>query len=187
MAAWGERGFPYQGFDLGYLRDPARAASALAWTIEQPRHRHFVATEDGVAVGRISVNLEDENGLYIWSVHVPPEHEGRGVARRMMATLMTWLEIVVPGNDFILTTNTYAEHAHRAYFALGFTIADTRWVLDDNIGKNLWKVSKELRKPMMPHVRFAGRQWQVHQHLMVRRNGAPMYVSANETKPARQR
>src|SRR5688572_10723811 len=32
MAQWGERGFPYQSFDLGYLRDPARAASALEWT-----------------------------------------------------------------------------------------------------------------------------------------------------------
>ncbi len=177
MGRWGERGFPYHAFDLGYLRDPERVKSMLGWAKEHNEHRHFVALEDGVAVGRISVNLSDESGLYLWSIHVPPEHEGRGVARRMMAALMTWLEVTVPGRDFILATNGFAEHAHRAYYATGFTILETRWVVDDHIARMLWKVEKERRRPVLDYMRFAGRQWQVQQHLMTRKAGTPMNVT----------
>ena len=191
MGAWGERGFPYQMFDLGYLRDPERAKAALEWSTSETRHRHFVAVEQGKAVGRCSVNLEDENGLYIWAVHVPPEHEGRGVARRMLATLMTWLEAVAPGYDFILTTNTFAEHAHRAYFALGFSAVETLWVADDGISQEMWKVPLEQRRQVMDHIRFHDGAWQVRQHLMQRRAGSPMYVqsgnpAANSVRAARQ-
>src|SRR6185503_12846802 len=91
-AAWGERGFPYHAFDLGHLGDPLRARAHLARMLDDGPHRHFVACEGGEAVGRVSVNLRDLTGLYIWSVHVPPEHEGRGVCRRMLAGLMEWLE-----------------------------------------------------------------------------------------------
>lgn len=176
MGNWRERGFPYQAFDLGHLRDSARAASALEWSSSESRHRHFVAVEDGVAVGRCSVNLEDDNGLYIWAVHVPPEHDSRGVARRMLATLMTWLESVAPGFDFILTTNTFAEHAHRAYFALGFSVIETIWVTDDGITKAMWQVPVEQRQLVRHHIRFHDGGWQVRQHLMQRRAGAPMYL-----------
>lgn len=176
MGRWGERGFPYHAFDLGYLRQPERVKSVLAWTEERREHRHYAAVENGVAVGRISVNLQDETGLYLWSIHVPPEHEGRGIARRMIAALMTSLEITHPGLDFILATNGFATPAHRVYHALGFTILETRWLVDEEIAKALWKVDKERRKPIMEHMRFAGRQWQVRQHLMVRRAGATMNV-----------
>lgn len=174
MAAWGERGFPYHAFDLGYLRDPMRAASMLAWARENGPHRHFVACEGETAVGRFSVNLRDELGLYLWSVHVPPEHDGRGVCRRMLAAGMTWLEEKYAGSDFVLTTNTFAAHAHRAYAALGFAVAETRWHYDREIAEMLWRAPPAEREPVAKHIRFQAGRWEVRTHVMRRRRGTPM-------------
>jgi RimJ/RimL family protein N-acetyltransferase len=174
MARWGERGFPYHAFDLGHLRNPNRARVELQRARENGPHRHFVAVEGGEPVGRVSVNLRDDSGLYLWSVHVPPEHEGRGVARRMLAALMTWLERECPGPDFVLTSNTFAEHAHRAYFALGFRIVESRWHFDREIAQQLWRVSPEAREPVARHTRFQNGRWEVHVHVMMRKPGTPM-------------
>gem|GEM_PF-844532 len=182
MAHWGERGFPYHAFDLGHLRDPVRAQVELRRAREAGPHRHFVAVEDGEPVGRVSVNLRDEAGLYLWSVHVPPEHEGRGVCRRMLAALMTWLEKECPGQDFVLTSNTFAEHAHRAYFALGFRIVETRWHFDREIAQLLWRVSPEQREPIAKHVRFHNGRWETQVYVMVRERGAPMDLSNGSTR-----
>ncbi|MGE5595405.1 MAG: GNAT family N-acetyltransferase [Hyphomicrobiales bacterium] len=176
MARWGERGFPYHAFDLGALRSPARARQELARTHEDGPHRHFVAVENGEPVGRVSVNLRDESGLYLWSVHVPPEHEGRGVCRRMLATLMEWLEAEHPGRDFVLSSNTFAEHAHRAYFALGFRVVETRWHYDRDIAQLLWKVPFEKREPIARHIRFHNGRWEVRTYVMQRPPGARMDV-----------
>lgn len=173
VAAWGQRGFPYHAFDMGHLRDPKRLDATLAWSRERGPHRHFIAYEGDTAVGRCSVNLRDESGLYIWAVHVPPEHEGRGVCRRMLATLMTWLESEFHG-DFVLTANTFAEHAHRAYFALGFRVTETRWHFDREIAELLWKVPHAEREPLTPHIRFQNGRWEVRVHIMRRRRGTPM-------------
>lgn len=172
MATWGARGFPYNAFDMGYLRDPQRAAATLAWTNQERTHRHFVAGEGDAAVGRVSVNLRDPAGLYLWGVHVPPEHEGRGICRRMLAALMAWLEREHPGPGFVLTTNTFAERAHRAYFALGFEITETRWQYDRALAEALWKVPAEEREPIAGHVRFHAGRWEVRTYLM-RRPAAP--------------
>jgi RimJ/RimL family protein N-acetyltransferase len=174
MAAWGERGFPYHAFDLGYLKDPERASGMLAWAHEDGPHRHFIACEGETAVGRVSVNLRDDSGLYIWAVHVPPEHEGRGVCRRMLSALMTWLEEKYPGPDFILSSNTFAEHAHRAYYALGFAIVETRWHYDREIADALWKAPHGLREPIAQHLRFQNGRWEVRTHVLRRRRGTPM-------------
>ncbi|MFN8507732.1 MAG: GNAT family N-acetyltransferase [Dehalococcoidia bacterium] len=175
VAGWGARGFPYHAFDMTQLNQPSRAKGVLARMTENGPHRHFVAVEDGVAVGRASVNLRDEAGLYLWSVHVPPEHDGRGVCRRMLATLMEWLEEEFAGGpDFILSTNTFATHAHRAYGALGFETFETRWHYDKEIAEQLWRVGPEEREPVSKHVRFANGRWEVRTHLMRRRHGAPM-------------
>ena len=96
MGNWGVRGFPYHAFDLLHLKDPVKRALTVESCREEGPHRHFVAVEDGVAVGRVSVNLRDPAGSYIWAVHVPPEHEGRAVCRRMLAVLMRWLEVEHP-------------------------------------------------------------------------------------------
>ncbi len=166
LAQWGERGFPFHAFDLGHLRDPVRAQAELRRAREAGPHRHFVACEGDTAVGRVSVNLHDRAGLYLWAVHVPPEHEGRGVCRRMMAALIDWLEREHPGPDFVLTTNTFAERAHRAYQALGFKVAETRWHYDRPLAEQLWRVPRPQRKAIEAHLRFHNGRWEVRTHLM---------------------
>lgn len=176
MAAWQEHGFPYHAFDLSHLADPMQAAIALARAQELGKHRQFVACEGETAVGRVAVNLEDEAGLYLWAVHVPPEHAGRGVARRMLAALMEWLETQFPGRDFVLTSNGFAENAHRTYRALGFEIFETRWHYDKELASKLWRVSPREREPISRHIRFQNGRWQVRAHVFRRRPGTPMQL-----------
>ncbi len=160
MAAWGEHGFPFHAFDLAHLRDPDRAGEVLEKRLQSFPHLHFVAVEDGAAVGRVSVNLADPAGLYIWSVHVPPEHEGRGVCRRMLTILMPWLAERYAGRDFVMTSNTFATRAHRAYLTLGFTITSTRWQYDSEMAAALWKLSPLEREQMAAHTRFSAGLWE---------------------------
>ena len=120
------------------------------------------------------MNLRDESGLYLWSVHVPPEHEGRGVCRRMLAALMLWLESEYPGQDFVLSSNTFAERAHHAYQSLGFEVVETRWHFDREIAEQLWKVPPSVREPIARHLRFQNGRWEVRTHVMARRRGTPM-------------
>jgi RimJ/RimL family protein N-acetyltransferase len=185
MGDWGQRGFPYHAFDLGYLRDPERAAATLAWTREPGPQRHFVAVEGETAVGRVAVNLRDVSGLYIWGVHVPPEHEGRGVCRRMLAALMDWLEPSYPGRPFVLSSNTFAEHAHRAYFALGFEVVETRWHYDRELADMLWRAGAEGRRPIAQHIRFHGGRWEVRTHVLRRNSGIPIATGQRGPAPGR--
>lgn len=135
-------------------------------------HRHFVAVEDETAVGRVSVNTRDEAGLYIWGVHVPEEHGNRGVCRRMMLALTAWLDAQYPlGPACVLTTNAFATHAHRAYHAAGFEIAETRWHFDRQLADLLWKVAPAQREPIAPYIRFQRGQWEVRVHIMKRAVG----------------
>ena len=161
---------------MGHLRDPERASEAVARAHREGPHRYFAATEDGVAVGRVCVNIRDAAGLYLWSVHVPPEHEGRGIGRRMVATLIEWLEEEYPGSEFALTANSFAGKAHSVYRSLGFTVAEIRWHYDRDISELLWKTDSERRKQVLGHIRHFAGQWQVRTYLMKRRPGTPMHI-----------
>ena len=172
MALWGTHEFPYHAFNLDHLRDRKKASAALASVRASTQHRHFVACEDGVAVGRLSLNLKDGAGLYIWAVHVPPEHEGRGIARRMVALLMDSIEAVAPGPDFVLATHTFAGRAHRIYRSLGFAVAETKWTFDTEIARELWKVDADLRAPITEHIRFRNGRWEVRTYIMRRARGS---------------
>lgn len=185
MAGWGERGFPYHAFDVSYLRNPVRARAALANAREDGVHRHFVACEDGDAVGRVSVNLRDAAGLYLWAVHVPPEHEGRGVCRRMLAAIMAWLEPQYPGVDFVLSSNTFAERAHHAYEAVGFRVAETRWHYDRDLADLLWQAPARQRAALASHMRFHGGRWEVRVHVMRRKPGTPMELAVRRERRSR--
>lgn len=182
MAQWSERGFPYHAFDLVSLRDPLKRATAIASCLEDGPHRHFIAVEGGLAVGRVSVNLRDPAGSYLWAVHVPPEYEGRGICRRMLAALMSYLEVHHPRPSFVLTTNSFAEHAHRAYAALGFEVSETRWHFDREIAEALWRVTPKQREPISRHIRFQNGRWQVRSFVMRRQPGAP--IATGRKKPA---
>lgn len=169
VASWSERGFPYQAFDMGRLNDPSEAARMLAFTHQPGPHRHFIAVEDGVAVGRLAVNLRDEAGLYIWGVHVPEEHGRRGVCRRMLAALVNWLEVAYPRREgFILSTNAFATHAHRAYRAVGFDITETRWHYDREIAEGIPMATPEQRAIVGPFIRLNHGRWEVRIHVMRR-------------------
>lgn len=179
MARWSERGFPYAAFDLGHLRNPRRARATLERMREATQHRHYIACEAGEPVGRVSVNLEDAAGLYLWLVHVPPEHEGRGVCRRMLASLMEAYEVSAPGRDFVLTTSAFALPAHRAYEALGFVRSETRWQFDEGISAALWK-EPSLQQQVPSAVRFVNGRWEVRSYLYRRKAGTPMAIGTYE-------
>ena len=175
---WREHGFPYHAFDLPHLRTPAGVKAMLESARAPGPHRHFVAVADGIPVGRTSVNLRDVAGLYLWGVHVPPEHEGNAVCRRMLAALMRWLEPLYPGRPFVLNTNAFAEHAHRAYFALGFEMAATRWHYDRDLAERLWTVTRDERRTVSPYIRFHGGRWEVRTYTLVREPGVPMHTGS---------
>jgi RimJ/RimL family protein N-acetyltransferase len=179
MARWSERGFPYNAFDLGFLRDPARCAEFTAGLRNDARHLHFAAIEAGQPVGRVSVNLEDPEGLYLWGVHVPPEHEGRGVCRRMLTALIDWLAVDQPNKSLVLAANTFAERALRAYGALGFAPAETRWLYDSALAEALSRLPPDRREPVAGHVRFLHGRWEVRTYLMRRPSGP----AANRSRP----
>ena len=174
LARWGQRGFPYHAFDLGFLNEPAPRSAALLRYRDLTNHRHYVACEDGRPVGRLSVNLNDAEGLFLWSVHVPPEESGRGVARRMLAAVMDSLEPEFPGRRFALVTNTFATPAHRVYEALGFRTVETRWHFDREIADQLWRVPHTDRALIATHIRFSTGRWEVRVYVMHRPSGAPM-------------
>lgn len=180
MAAWSVRGFPYHAFDLGHLNDPAKRASAIANCRSDGPHRHFVAVEGGVAVGRVSVNLRDMAGTYIFAVHVPAEYEGRAVCRRMLSVLMRWLEKEHPRPSFILTANAFNDHAHRAYRALGFEPVETRWNFDREIADALWRVTPKQREPIQRFIRFQNGRWQVKTYIFRREPGTPMHLEVRQ-------
>lgn len=183
LANWGHRGFPYHAFDLGSLGDPFRRASTLSRYRDLTQHRHYVACEAGIPVGRVSVNLNDSTGLYLWSVHVPPEHEGRGVCRRMLAAVIESLETDLPGRDFALTTNTFATPAHHVYAALGFQTIETRWHFDREIAEQLWRVPHEQRAPIATHIRFHNGRWEVRVFVMRRKSGTPVRLWPTAARP----
>ena len=167
LASWGERGFPYGAFDLGYLRNRKEAEVALNFVLNGTKHLHFIACEDSVAVGRVSVNLEDPAGLYIWSVHVPPEHARRRVAYRMLTVLIKWLEEKYPNQEIVLTVNAFANHARRLYLSLGFNVRDTLWRFDPKLNEEIYQVSVNRRRVLEDTVRFVNNRWEVMTYLMV--------------------
>lgn len=167
LASWGERGFPYGAFDLGYLRNRKEAEVALNFVLNGTKHLHFIACEDSVAVGRVSVNLEDPAGLYIWAVHVPPEHARRRVAYRMLTVLIKWLEGKYPNQEIVLTVNAFANHAHRLYLLLGFNVRDTLWRFDPRLNEEIYQVSVNRRRVLEDTVRFVNNRWEVMTYLMV--------------------
>ncbi len=184
MAAWAVRGFPFHAFDLGHLVDPVKRASAVQTCREDTIHRHFVAVQDGIAVGRVSVNSRDFAGCYFWAVHVPPDHEGKAVCRRMLAVLMRHLEAHEPRPSFLLTSNAFNDHAHRAYEALGFKVSETRWHYDREIANLLWRVTPKEREPLQRHLRFQSGRWQVRTHIFRREPGAPMHLGVHSAEAA---
>lgn len=173
IAGWGVRGFPYHAFDLDGLRRHGEIGRTLARLAQNPAQRHLVACEGGSPVGRVSVNLEDAAGIYLWGVHVPPEREGRAVCRRMLAALMTWMEANLPERDFVLTSVTFATHAHRAYEALGFRVTETRWQFDREISAVLWREPAK-RGEVATHTRFVNGRWETRALLFRRKPGAAM-------------
>lgn len=171
---WQDHAFPYQAFNLGHTLDVGRAAELLANARAPGRHRHYAAVEGGVPVGRVSVNLEDPAGLYLWSVHVPPDHEGRGVCRRMLAVMISWLEYRHPTRSCLLNSSAFSLHAHRAYFALGFRITDAVWRQDAEL-QDAWRsATTDQQEAVRDHVRTVDGQMETRTYIMRRRRGARM-------------
>ena len=70
--------------------DDAIDARAAREFLRDPRHRLAVATEDGMVVGFVSAVVyvhPDKPAPELWinEVGVAPSHQGRGIARRLLA------------------------------------------------------------------------------------------------------
>ncbi len=167
MSAWGERGFPFSAFDMGFLKEPARMAEFTGWLGRDNRHLHLAAIEADRAVGRVSVNFRDPAGIYIWGVHVPPEYEGRGVCTRMLQALLGWLDTRDCG-ELVLSVNSFAHGARRIYERLGFAPVETRWQFDPALDADLRRLPPGQHGPVEGHVRFSLGRWEVRTFLMRR-------------------
>jgi len=94
----------------------------------------------------------------------------------MLAVLMQWLEAAHPRASFVLTSNAFNSHAHRAYTALGFEVSETRWHFDREIADALWRVTPKQREPIQHHIRFQNGRWQIRTHIFRRQPGSSMDV-----------
>ena len=92
----------------------------------------------------------------------------------MLATLIPWLEVQHPGRQVVLTSNAFAERAHRAYRALGFQQTGTRWQYDRELAMGLATCTPEQREEIAPYLRFSAGRWEVRSFVFARPAGLPV-------------
>lgn len=70
------------------LRDPGRVTPAMYEDYLESAGRGWVAEIDGEVV---AFSYADRNDASIWALFVAPGHEGRGLAKRLLAIAAGWL------------------------------------------------------------------------------------------------
>ena len=122
-----------QGSDAHVLRTVADGvfdapvdASLGTEFIHDPRHHLCVATENGVVVGFASavhyVHPDKPNQLWINEVGVAPDHQGKGVAKRILSALLARGRDLGCTEAWVLTDEDNAA-ARALYRAVGGTEA----------------------------------------------------------------
>jgi ribosomal protein S18 acetylase RimI-like enzyme len=100
--------------------DPALAAAFLA----DPRHHLVVAEDDGLVVGFVSavdyIHPDKPAELWINETGVAPTHQGRGLAKRMLAAILDHGRALGCTAAWVLTDRSNAA-ANALYRAVGGT------------------------------------------------------------------
>jgi len=112
------------------LRDPSRVTPQMYEDFLERDGRGWVAQVDGVTVAFSYANRLDGS---IWALFVDPAHEGRGLARRLLALATDWLFDL--GFDQVWLETGAGTRAARFYAAQGWRVAgvggaDVRYVFD---------------------------------------------------------
>jgi ribosomal protein S18 acetylase RimI-like enzyme len=98
--------------------DPALAAAFL----NDPRHHLVAAVDDGVVVGFVSavdyIHPDKPAELWINETGVAPTHQGRGIAKRMIAAMLDHGRAIGCTSAWVLTDRTNAA-ANALYRAVG--------------------------------------------------------------------
>ena len=116
------------------------------------RNPHLVAEVDGEVValanlGRLSQSYRDFPHVsgdreVMWKLYVHPDHQGRGIGRRLLAEV----EQLVEGDELWLEVVDGNEQAHDFYRGLGFEeverVTDHQWPDDVWLRKHLGKASR---------------------------------------------
>lgn len=112
------------------LRDPSRVTPQMYEDFLERDGRGWVAQVDGVTVAFSYANRLDGS---IWALFVDPAHEGRGLARQLLALATNWLFDL--GFDLVWLETGADTRAARFYAAQGWRVAgvdgaDVRYMLD---------------------------------------------------------
>ena len=97
------------------LSDPSRVTLAMYEDYLEAAGRGWVAAIDGAVAGFC---YADRNDGSIWALFVSPEHEGRGLARRLLALALDWLFAL--GHHEARLTTTADTRADRFYARQGW-------------------------------------------------------------------
>jgi GNAT superfamily N-acetyltransferase len=97
------------------LRDPSRVTSAMYEDYLALRGRGWVAELAGEVAAFCYADKEDGS---IWALFVDPRHEGRGLARRLLAMAVDWLFAL--GHEHVILRTGAGTRAARFYAAQGW-------------------------------------------------------------------
>lgn len=101
------------------LSDPARITDQMYLAYLSVAGRGWVAESNGQIVGFC---YADREGSSIWALFLYPEHEGRGIAKRLLNLAVDWLFEL--GHDCIELSTGVGTRADRFYAAQGWTRAE---------------------------------------------------------------
>lgn len=98
------------------LSDPALVTPAMCEDYLDTLGRGWVCEDDGVIVGFSYAARRDAS---IWALFVLPEHEGRGIGKRLLQLAVDWLFSL--GHDEVVLGTSVDTRADRFYAAQGWT------------------------------------------------------------------
>jgi ribosomal protein S18 acetylase RimI-like enzyme len=98
----------------GWDEDDQRAIHARNFKPERTQ----IITADGIDVGRLDVDYRDDE-IFIRLIEVLPSHQRRGIASRLIRSLLE--RATIEGKPVTLNVLTVNQRAYRLYRRLGFT------------------------------------------------------------------
>ncbi|USX26129.1 GNAT family N-acetyltransferase [Oxalobacteraceae bacterium OTU3CINTB1] len=104
------------------LSDPSRVTGQMYRDYLELLGRGWVAEVDGAVVG---FSYADKTDASIWALFVSQDHEGRGIAKRLLQEAVDWLFAL--GHDSVHLSTSKDTRADRFYTGQGWT----RSVLND--------------------------------------------------------